>query len=510
MKLLQVKILLILLIVTNLSFAQTVIDVPDIKYVSIDPYSNEIVVAWNASLSNNISFTRVSYILLPGTASEYFYSIPVNKEDSVRFSLDTIDNKKIPTDSIDRALGFAVTVIDINNNGSKSLYSYHTTSYLKSKYESCPDRIIFEWSGYSSGDYAPVNIQSYTLVGTNGNQKKVFAVLDKNTRSLEYTLDDINGYSGFYIYATFKSTDGITYTSRSNMTYTSEVKVEKPQFISINSVSVIEQGIEINVSLDTNSKIENYHIYTSFNQDNNYILTDSTSLLKPVKKENIVTLQNIGSNVINYIKIFALDNCNNKIDSSEIACNIVLTGNDDEKPFENILKWNKFCGWKDTGIKSYTLYRSKEDEDYEVFRYASANSESVTDNVEELSQTYSKFCYYIVAHENNSDFTSTSNKICIEKNPRVFIPNTLLPLSANEENRYFRVYSTFISSEGFELKVYDRWGKLLFNSSNPQESWDGKVNGNYVQQGTYIYNLIYQTSTGNEIEKKGLLNVLYQ
>ncbi len=70
-----------------------------------------------------------------------------------------------------------------------------------------------------------------------------------------------------------------------------------------------------------------------------------------------------------------------------------------------------------------------------------------------------------------------------------YIPNAFSP-NADDVNDKFEVYATcgFID---FDLKVFDRWGSLLFESSDPNQAWDGTVRGKPLKTGVYIYALQY-------------------
>ncbi|MFZ1703649.1 MAG: gliding motility-associated C-terminal domain-containing protein, partial [Saprospiraceae bacterium] len=51
------------------------------------------------------------------------------------------------------------------------------------------------------------------------------------------------------------------------------------------------------------------------------------------------------------------------------------------------------------------------------------------------------------------------------------------------------------------LKVYDRWGELVYSSdnfqpNNPDEGWDGTFKGKNVEQGVYVYYIEYVTRNG--------------
>jgi gliding motility-associated-like protein len=65
-----------------------------------------------------------------------------------------------------------------------------------------------------------------------------------------------------------------------------------------------------------------------------------------------------------------------------------------------------------------------------------------------------------------------------------YIPNSFTP-DGNGINDEF-----FGTGEGFDvynMKIFDRWGELIFESNDPEHHWDGTFKGQQVQQGTYAY-----------------------
>ncbi|GEM_PF-7083511 len=44
----------------------------------------------------------------------------------------------------------------------------------------------------------------------------------------------------------------------------------------------------------------------------------------------------------------------------------------------------------------------------------------------------------------------------------------------------------------FEMEVYDRWGSLVFSTSNVRETWDGRHDGQLLDTGVYLWTVRYQ------------------
>lgn len=82
----------------------------------------------------------------------------------------------------------------------------------------------------------------------------------------------------------------------------------------------------------------------------------------------------------------------------------------------------------------------------------------------------------------------------------VIIPNVLTP-GGNGQNDTF-IMQGLERWPGTALTIYNRWGKVVYQSDDYQNNWDGKNmnNGKYVTEGTYFYTVLYnngETASGH-------------
>jgi len=52
------------------------------------------------------------------------------------------------------------------------------------------------------------------------------------------------------------------------------------------------------------------------------------------------------------------------------------------------------------------------------------------------------------------------------------------------------------------MQVYDRWGSLLFSTTDKRQSWDGKYNGQLVDIGSYLWIVNYQFANQSQSRQK--------
>lgn len=96
----------------------------------------------------------------------------------------------------------------------------------------------------------------------------------------------------------------------------------------------------------------------------------------------------------------------------------------------------------------------------------------------------------------------------------LYIPSAMSPRSTNPEDQIFKVYGSKISSENFSLRIFNKWGLLVyetedFNEAN-QVGWDGTHFSNGAEQpsGVYTYQVLGTFDSGREIEEVGTLTLI--
>jgi len=71
--------------------------------------------------------------------------------------------------------------------------------------------------------------------------------------------------------------------------------------------------------------------------------------------------------------------------------------------------------------------------------------------------------------------------------PTFFIPNAFAPEEGGDvANNCFRIYGNDCFEE-FVLRVYDRWGEVVFETTDPDKCWDGNFAGKEMNSGVFVY-----------------------
>ena len=86
------------------------------------------------------------------------------------------------------------------------------------------------------------------------------------------------------------------------------------------------------------------------------------------------------------------------------------------------------------------------------------------------------------------------------------LPNSIY-ITDNANNRFAPVCS-FIRDGSYRFVIFTRHGTKIFESTTPNEAWDGKYNDEYLRPGVLVYFLEYVNSYGEKVQKGGTINYL--
>ncbi|GEM_PF-1439537 len=93
--------------------------------------------------------------------------------------------------------------------------------------------------------------------------------------------------------------------------------------------------------------------------------------------------------------------------------------------------------------------------------------------------------------------------VTLVKCPAAFLVPTAFSPNGDGKNDVFRVqFSTNDIIENYKLLIYDRWGQVVFESSNIGDTWNGYINGNPCPSGVYAYVIRFSKPEGKSMSQK--------
>ncbi len=112
----------------------------------------------------------------------------------------------------------------------------------------------------------------------------------------------------------------------------------------------------------------------------------------------------------------------------------------------------------------------------------------------------SEACYRITYTDECGNLSEQSTETCIELAASLRLPNAFSP---NGDN----VNDTFVAGDGvfnnFQMLVYNRWGDLVFQTTDATVGWDGTIGTKDAPSGSYLYRASYTNADNFTIRRSG-------
>ena len=463
--------------------------IPVLDSVSVD-ITGTVIVSW---LINPSVDTKV-YSVLQSIGAIW------QPLDTVTGRGSTIYNSSIQATA--QSETFSLIAIDSCNNPSGRGID-HSTIYLTTSFDLCSKSVSLNWNAYS---YWTVLPEYDILLSINGAPEVVIGT----TTGTNFTDTNlISGSSFCYRVRAIDQGSVVRRTSTSNVSCQVPVFPPPPAFSYIRSVSVTsESNVEIVVYVDPVSTVSGYRLFRSDSPTG--VFTQVGSILT-----NGVSSVTFNDNVNTsegpyYYEVYTYDSCGVKSFESQVSQTILLTGISPEQ-YVNSLEWTNYSQWP-AGVGQYNLYLTVNGvtSPIPVATFLPGDSTYIQSV---LNSFYSdgNFCYVIEAVEapGNPYFfqdTARSNEVCLIQEPNIFIPNAFHP--GGFLNEIFTPSNAFVSTENYSLRIFNRWGEMIFETTDPKVGWDGTTNGRYAPEAVYVYLLQAVQADGSEILRKGSVTLI--
>ena len=114
-------------------------------------------------------------------------------------------------------------------------------------------------------------------------------------------------------------------------------------------------------------------------------------------------------------------------------------------------------------------------------------------------------CYYIVSRDSNDNESSPSASVCVETCPTYELPNVFTP-DGDGVNDTYHPFLPFRDVRDVDMKIYNRWGALIFETTDPNIDWNGRKNntGEELPEGVYFYICLVNEQRINSITSREL------
>jgi gliding motility-associated-like protein len=166
------------------------------------------------------------------------------------------------------------------------------------------------------------------------------------------------------------------------------------------------------------------------------------------------------------------------------------------------------------GVMNYEVYRSIDGNFYSSpIGLTTLSNRYFQDDLEPLGDFSGNVCYLIVGNESQNALgfaeRSFSNIACGIIEPIVYIPNSFTP-GTDGINDLFKPVVTFYDVNNYEFSIVDRWGQVVFQTTDPNQGWNGEhdASGKLVTNDLFCYVLKIKDGNNQEYSFRGTVAVL--
>jgi gliding motility-associated-like protein len=394
---------------------------------------------------------------------------------------------------------FRIAAIDSCKNITL-LGQIQTTIFLTTSYDLCSRTANLTWTPYGNllqgvleyDVYCSVNAGSFTKIGSSNGTT--------------YTHPNLNPGDTYCYFIRVKNGNQ-TITASSNQTCLLAKAPSGPAYVYINSVSVnANNQVEVRYSIDNTKVYKGAIIFKSVDngvtyKQLSYQAYSTAPSITFVDKDVKPTEKNY------YYKIQLSDSCGNPGVFSDSSKTIVLhVSNDNANIFYNTLTWDDYARWSGN-VNSYNIYRAVNGVfDPTPITNVFYGIRTYVDNVEGFVSDQGKFSYYVEAVEGPGNIygfkdSARSNIADAYVEAHIFVPNAFAPKGIN--NIWLPV-AQYVEKTDYKVKVFDRWGATVFETTSDTEGWNGSNSTDEV----YVYLIEYKNARGEYIQLKGHLNLV--
>jgi hypothetical protein len=147
------------------------------------------------------------------------------------------------------------------------------------------------------------------------------------------------------------------------------------------------------------------------------------------------------------------------------------------------------------------------------FLWTPAEGLSCTDCSEPLITATGSQLYLAKITDADGCIDTATIRLTVNKQRPIYFPNIFDPTTGIFPNNFFTGFSGPAATAMKVFRVYDRWGALVFEGKNipfnePNEGWDGTINGKIADTGVYVWYASVQFIDGVELEYSGDITVI--
>lgn len=472
-------------------------DIPIITNVNIDTLSSDITINWNENRQedtygyviykkdNNGNLIEVDTVWGRPNTSYTYYENPEN--GPFQYSIAAFDSC------------YTSNIPPTHQTSAKA--DPHTTNFLSSSLDICGHLVNLSWTGYKGFQESSNHL---IFARTNNGPWQQMGQSNSKAFSMDISVGDV-------MFITVQTISDQGTTSFSNVDTVTFAGSPAPSMSYLGVATVDDDHIAVRYNISHGEGVKLVQLERWFPRTGSFRKIDE----KNVNNTNELTFidNDVEVNKQSYTyRAKVIDTCNRSLGYSNIGKTIYLNTITNQEAETHTLQWTpyeEFIG----NIQQYEVYRAVDGQfDFTPIAVLPYNLRTYTDSVGSIGLTDDgEICYYILAREGGNPYgtaeISYSNEACGMIEPTIYIPNSF---TVGGKNPVFKPITREHQLEDYSFEIYDRYGRVIFTTSDPHKGWNGQLKGQkrIAREGVYVYRLALINGNGKEIIKYGHVTLL--
>jgi gliding motility-associated-like protein len=107
--------------------------------------------------------------------------------------------------------------------------------------------------------------------------------------------------------------------------------------------------------------------------------------------------------------------------------------------------------------------------------------------------------YSVKVTDADGCFASDTIKVAVDCSD-IYFPSAFTP-NNDTKNETFGAFGNLGAVRNYSLKVFGRWGSLVFQTTNPYQHWNGQIKGLGMNAGTFVWFAQYEINNKKKMQK---------
>lgn len=468
-------------------------DQPYVDSISVLPNGNTII-AWQVPSDKDINQYQIQY------------RTTANKNDSIDtvYGRDQTSYTYSTTTANSNTVGIYVKAIDSCGRTSTVYYEI-STLFLRTSYNQCAFQTTLNWNPYQwakiKGNAVETTQEYRIYYSVEGS---TFTQIDA-TKDTFYVHKNVPpGKNVCYFIRVINTRATITASSNRHCFFTTQVKA--PTVVYIRSASVLDsKTVQLKIYVDTTKASTGITLQRS---ENDSVFNTIAFIPSTGTSDYTYLDKSVNTQIKSYTyRTLVVDSCGNERNGSNPCKTILLKIHEDKDLlFSKRLSWNEYEGFAGS-VSGYAIYRTvNENGQTELLGYTDSQTTTFTDDIEGASDQGAGVDYFVQAFEglgNPYGFseTSLSNSATVYMEGNLYIPNAFAPSGMNA---VWKPVCYFVDLNDYQVLIYDRWGKKIFETRDQNQGWTGTG----YPSGVYMYLINYKNARGEYLQSKGTVTLI--